>query len=154
MVSETPKPEKKETSLALPVAAAAAVALGTLGLVAWARSSQRRQRPKSAAPRSNAGKRQQGAHAPRETEPAAAQGASTMPEGTGGEVREIGAHVIVTDPFGPGARARVYRRGDWVAAVMGEALPEPAYEVSRRSAEAAQLSAMAYVRAAQREQES
>ena len=154
MVTETPKPEKKE-SLALPVAAAAAVALGTLGLVAWARSSQRRQRrPKPAAPRSNAGKRQQGAHAPTGAEPTAAQGASPMPEGVAGEVREIGAHIVVTDPFGPGVRARVYRRGDWVAAVMGEALPEPAYEVNRRSAEAARLSAMAYVRAAQSEQES
>ena len=155
MVSETPKPDSKEeeTSLALPVAAAAAVAVGTLGLVAWARSKKRRR---------SSGARQQRPHVPRPTPPRGEskdEGApkspeTMMPEGIEGEARAIGAHIVVTDAFGPGARARVYGRGDWVSAVSGAApLPSPAYEVNRPSAEAAQLSAMAYVRAAQNEQE-
>ena len=153
MVSETPKPDAKEdeTSLALPVAAAAAVAVGTLGLVAWARkrrrsSSARQQRPHASRPAQPRGEsRDEGASMNPDT---------LMPEGIEGEARAIGAHIVVTDAFGPGARARVYGRGDWVAAVSGAApLPSPAYEVSRPSAEAAQLSAMAYVRAAQNEQE-
>lgn len=155
MVSETPKPDSKEeeTSLALPVAAAAAVAVGTLGLVAWARSKKRRR---------SSGARKQRPHASRPAQPTDQSHDqpmnpdpdTMMPEGIEGQVRAIGAHIVVTDAFGPGARARVYGRGDWVAAVSGAApLPEPAYEVNRPSAEAAQLSAMAYVRATQNEQE-
>ena len=153
IVSETPKPEEEKTSLALPVAAAAAVAMGTLGVVVWARSKRRRRSSAAGRERPNASRPAQ----PRAQ--SKGQGAPTspddmMPEGVEGEARAIGEHIVVTDAFGPGARARVYGRGDWVAAVSGAVpLPAPAYEASRQSAEAAQLSAMAYVRAAQNEQE-
>lgn len=143
MPSETPKKEENASLLGLPVVAAA-VALGTVGLVAWARSSRRR---------SGVGPRPHGSA--ESTGPSSSKReASLMPEGIEGETRSIGSHILVTGPFGDGARARVYGRRDWVAALSGAVpLPEPAYEVSRGSAEAALLAAMDYVRAAEREQE-
>lgn len=161
MVNGTSKPDSKEeeTSLALPVAAAAAaaVAVGTLGLVAWARSKKRRRPSGARQQRSHASSPGQHVDPPRaqsQDQGAPVNPDTMLPEGIEGEVRSVGAHIVVTDAFGPGARARVYGRSDWVAAVSGAApLPSPAYEVNRASAAAAQLSAMAYVRAAQNEQE-
>ena len=125
----------------LPVAAVAAVALGTLGLVAWARSNKR-------------GPWRRASHRKRRS-----SSNSAAPKGRGGRdlvpkdgsARSFGDHIIVVGPLGAGARARVYRRGDWEG---GATLPEPLYEVCRVSTEAAQLAAMDQIRAAKEREES
>ena len=138
-VTARTKPED-EPSSPLPVAAVAAVALGTLGLVAWARSHRRGARGSGSASRDTC--------ASTSAEPQRRD----VPAGVRGDVHAIGAHVIVVAPLGVGARARVYGRVGWDAALRaGVAPPDPVYEACRMSSQAAQLAAMAYVRAQERE---
>lgn len=137
MVGTTTKPEGESSSV-LPVAAVA-VTLGTLGLLAWARSSKRGPWRSTARASSKPSPKWEG---------------NVARGGEGEKARSFGDRVIVVGPFGAGARARVYGRGDWDAAVSGTTtLPEPLYEVCRMSAEAAQLAAMAHVRGMAKERE-